>query len=45
MEQKINVELSKILWILILPSLEEDETSDYLLPDLENRKSFSNLHG
>jgi len=45
MEWKTNVELSKVLWILTLPSLEEEETPDYLLPDSENKKSSLDSHG
>jgi len=45
MEYKINAELSKVLWILTLPSLEKEETPDYLLPDLEKKRSSLDSHG
>jgi len=45
MEQKTNAELSKVLWILTLPSLEKEETPDYLLSDSENKRSSSDFHG
>jgi len=35
----------KVLWILTLLSLEKEETPDYLLPDLENKRSSSDSHG
>jgi len=44
MEQKINTELSKVLWILTLPSLEK-ETPNYLLLDLESKRSSLDSHG
>jgi len=44
MEWKINVELSKVLWNLTLPSLEKEETPKYLLPDSENKRSSLDSH-
>ena len=40
-----NVELSKVLWILTLLSLEKEETPNYLLLDSENKRSSSDSHG